>query len=159
MKIPEETMLEAIMFGHDEIKRLIAFQEKIVSEIGKDKIDVVLAEVDPQLDAEVRAFCETEMIQAIQVQEKHAREDAIKAVKDKVIVKYEEQEAEEPVLKQVKQILDKLVKGEVRRLITVKIKSVRMDVKWMKFVHYLQKLVYYLEHTVQVCLHVDKLKL
>ena len=117
-EIPEETMLEAIMFGHDEIKRLIAFQEKIVSEIGKDKIDVVLAEVDPQLDAEVRAFCETEMIQAIQVQEKHAREDAIKAVKDKVIVKYEEQEAEEPVLKQVKQILDKLVKGEVRRLIS-----------------------------------------
>ena len=117
-EVPEETMLEAIMFGHDEIKRLIAFQEKIVSEVGKDKIDVVLAEVDPQLDAEVRAFCETEMIQAIQVQEKHAREDAIKAVKDKVIVKYEEQEAEEPVLKQVKQILDKLVKGEVRRLIS-----------------------------------------
>ena len=116
-EVPEETMLEAIMFGHDEIKRLIAFQEKIVSEIGKDKIDVVLAEVDPQLEAEVRAFCETEMIQAIQVQEKHAREDAIKAVKDKVIVKYEEQEAEETVLKQVKQILDKLVKGEVRRLI------------------------------------------
>ncbi|MFZ0443816.1 MAG: polyribonucleotide nucleotidyltransferase [Bacillus sp. (in: firmicutes)] len=117
-EIPEETMLEAIMFGHDEIKRLIAFQEKIVSEIGKDKIDVVLADVDPQLDAEVRAFCETEMIQAIQVQEKHAREDAIKVVKDKVIVKYEEQEAEEPILKQVKQILDKLVKGEVRRLIS-----------------------------------------
>ena len=118
MKIPEEIMLEAIMFGHDEIKRLIAFQEKIVSEIGKDKIDVVLAEVDPQLEAEVRAFCETEMIQAIQVQEKHAREDAIKAVKDKVIVKYEEQEADDDVLKQVKQILDKLVKGEVRRLIS-----------------------------------------
>ena len=33
-------MLEAIMFGHDEIKRLIAFQEKIVSEIGKEKIEV-----------------------------------------------------------------------------------------------------------------------
>jgi polyribonucleotide nucleotidyltransferase len=117
-EVPEETMLEAIMFGHDEIKRLIAFQEQIVSEIGKKKMEVVLADVDPQLEAEVRAFCETKMIQAIQVQEKHAREDAIKAVKDKVIAKYEEQEAEEPVLKQVKQILDKLVKGEVRRLIT-----------------------------------------
>ena len=104
-------------------------------------------------------FVRAEMIQAIQVQEKHAREDAIKEVKDKVIAKYEEQEAEEHVLKQVKQILDKIVKGEVRRLITVKKKSVRMDVKLMKFVHYLQKLVYYLEPTVQVCLHVDKLKL
>ena len=42
-EVPEETMLEAIMFGHDEIKRLIAFQEQIVSEVGKEKIDVVLA--------------------------------------------------------------------------------------------------------------------
>ena len=41
-EVPEETMLEAIMFGHDEIKRLIAFQEKIVAEIGKEKIEVVL---------------------------------------------------------------------------------------------------------------------
>ena len=56
-------------------------------------------EVDPELEAEVRAFCETEMIQAIQVQEKHAREDAIKEVKDKVIAKYEEQEADEPCSK------------------------------------------------------------
>ena len=42
--------------------------------------------MDAELEAEVREFCETEMIQAIQVQEKHAREDAIKEVKDKVIV-------------------------------------------------------------------------
>ena len=41
-EVPEEIMLEAIMFGHDEIKRLIAFQEKIVSEIGKEKIEVIL---------------------------------------------------------------------------------------------------------------------
>jgi polyribonucleotide nucleotidyltransferase len=58
------------------------------------------------------------MLKAIQVQEKHAREDAIKEVKDQVLAKYEEQEAVEDVLKQVKQILDKIVKGEVRRLIT-----------------------------------------
>lgn len=36
-EVPEEVMLEAIMFGHEEIKRLIAFQEKIVAEIGKEK--------------------------------------------------------------------------------------------------------------------------
>ena len=41
-EVPEETMLEAIMFGHDEIKSLIAFQEKIVAEIGKEKIEVIL---------------------------------------------------------------------------------------------------------------------
>jgi polyribonucleotide nucleotidyltransferase len=115
-EVPEEVMLEAIMFGHEEIKRLIAFQESIVAEIGKEKTEIVLFEIDQELETEIRGLCEADMIQAIQVQEKHAREEAIKAVKDQVLGKYVEEEAD--VLKQVKQILDKLVKGEVRRLIT-----------------------------------------
>ncbi|MDQ0184778.1 polyribonucleotide nucleotidyltransferase [Cytobacillus kochii] len=117
-EVPEETMLEAIMFGHDEIKRLIAFQEKIAEEIGKDKMEVTLYQVDEEINATVRAMCETDMIPAIQVQEKHAREAAIKVVKDKVITHFEEQEVDDDYLKQVKQVLDKIVKQEVRRLIT-----------------------------------------
>jgi polyribonucleotide nucleotidyltransferase len=117
-EVPEETMLEAIMFGHEEIKRLIEFQEKIVSEIGKEKREITLYEIDKELEASVREICEADMVKAIQVQEKHAREDAINEVKKQVIAKYEEQEATEDDLKQVKQILDKIVKGEVRRLIT-----------------------------------------
>ncbi|WP_066053403.1 polyribonucleotide nucleotidyltransferase [Robertmurraya korlensis] len=117
-EVPEETMLEAIMFGHDEIKRLIAFQEEIVAEIGKEKTEVVLYQLDAELEAEIRGICEADMIKAIQVQEKHAREDAIRAVKESVIAKYVEEAVEEEDLKQVKQILDKMVKGEVRRLIT-----------------------------------------
>lgn len=117
-EVPEEVMLEAIMFGHDEIKRLIAFQEKIAAEIGKEKMEVVLYELNKDIEADVRALCESEMLDAIRVQEKHAREEAIKEVKDSVIAKYEAEEAEEEDLKQVKAILDKLVKNEVRRLIT-----------------------------------------
>ncbi|MCI1589574.1 MULTISPECIES: polyribonucleotide nucleotidyltransferase [Heyndrickxia] len=118
-EVPEENMLEAIMFGHEEIKRLIAFQEEIVEKIGKEKMEVTLYEIDEALEQEVRSICETDLIKAIQVQEKHAREEAIQTVKDEVIAKYEEQEElEEDTLKQVKQILNKLVKGEVRRLIT-----------------------------------------
>ncbi|MCM3113925.1 polyribonucleotide nucleotidyltransferase [Neobacillus sp. MER 74] len=125
LEVPEETMLEAIMFGHDEIKRLIEFQEKIVAEIGKPKREITLYEIDKDLEAEVREMCEADMVNAIQVQEKHAREDAIKEVKNRVIAKFEEQEATDEDLKQVKQILDKIVKGEVRRLITVE--KVRPD--------------------------------
>ncbi len=117
-EVPEETMLEAIMFGHDEIKRLIAFQEKIAEEIGKDKMEVTLYQVDEEINATVRSMCEADMIPAIQVQEKHAREAAIKVVKDKVITHFEEQEVDDDYLKQVKQVLDKIVKQEVRRLIT-----------------------------------------
>ncbi|MBL4952691.1 polyribonucleotide nucleotidyltransferase [Neobacillus sp. YIM B02564] len=118
-EVPEEIMLEAIMFGHEEIKRLIEFQENIVAEVGKEKLQVTLFEIDKELEAEVRELCEADMIKAIQVPEKHAREDAIKEIKDQILAKYEEQEATEDDLKQVKQILDKIVKEEVRRLITV----------------------------------------
>jgi len=117
-EVSEEVMLEAIMFGHDEIKRLIAFQEEIAAKIGKEKMEIKLFELDKDIEAEVRGLCESDMLKAIQVQEKHAREAAIKEVKNAVIAKYEEDETDEDKLKQVKQILDKIVKGEVRRLIT-----------------------------------------
>ncbi|WP_423410064.1 polyribonucleotide nucleotidyltransferase [Heyndrickxia sp. MSNUG] len=117
-EVPEEVMLEAIMFGHDEIKRLIAFQQEIVAQVGKAKREITLYELNKELEAEVRGICEQDMLAAIQVQEKHAREDAIKEVKNAVVARYEEQEVDADQMKMVKQILDKIVKGEVRRLIT-----------------------------------------
>jgi polyribonucleotide nucleotidyltransferase len=117
-EVPEETMLEAIMFGHNEIKRLISFQEQIVSEVGKEKTEIKLYEIDADIESRVRETAEKDMVSAIQVQEKHAREAAIKTVKDAVLAQYEEQEADEDTIKQVKKVLDKLVKAEVRRLIT-----------------------------------------
>ncbi|CAG9607401.1 polyribonucleotide nucleotidyltransferase [Pseudoneobacillus rhizosphaerae] len=124
-EVPEEVMLEAIMHGHEEIKRLIEFQEKIVAEIGKEKRNIPLYEINSEIEATVRDMCEVELNKAIQVQEKHAREDAIKVVKNEVLAKYESEEADADTLKQVKQVLDKLVKAEVRRLITVE--KVRPD--------------------------------
>ncbi|MES5865307.1 polyribonucleotide nucleotidyltransferase [Bacillus cereus group sp. RP32] len=118
-QVPEETMLEAIMFGHDEIKRLIAFQEKIVQAVGKEKSEVKLYEVDADLNQAVREMSEKDMHSAIQVHEKHAREDAINEVKKRVIEHYEAQEADADTLGQVSEILYKIVKEEVRRLITV----------------------------------------
>lgn len=118
-EVPEETMLEAIMFGHEEIKRLISFQEEIVKQIGKEKMEVELYEIDAELENKVRELAhEKELLKAIQVPEKHAREDAINAVKEEIVALYEEEEADEEIIKQVKGILAKLVKEEVRRLIT-----------------------------------------
>ncbi len=117
-EVPEEVMLEAIMFGHEEIKRLVAFQEEVIAEVGKEKMEVTLFELDKSLSAEVEAKAKESLVQAIQVQEKHAREEAIDAAKKAVVESYEEAEAEEEKIKQVKGVLDKLVKEEVRRLIT-----------------------------------------
>ncbi len=118
-EVPEEVMLEAIMFGHEEIKKLIAFQEKIMETVGVEKREIQLYEVDKNLEQSVRELAEKDINSAVQVHEKHAREDAISEVKAAVIAKYEEQEADDQTLKQVKEILGKLVKEEVRRLITV----------------------------------------
>ena len=117
-EVPEEIMLEAIMFGHEEVKRLIAFQEEIATQVGKEKMEVVLYELDPQLEAEIRQLAEADIKRAVQVPEKLARDAAIEEVKAGVVAKYEEQEADEETLKQVHEILHKLVKEEVRRLIT-----------------------------------------
>ncbi|MCY8028305.1 polyribonucleotide nucleotidyltransferase [Bacillus inaquosorum] len=117
-EVPEETMLEAIMFGHEEIKRLIAFQEEIVAAVGKEKSEITLYEVDEELSEKVKALAEDDLLKAIQVHEKHAREDAINEVKNAVVAKFEDEEHDEDTIKQVKQILSKMVKNEVRRLIT-----------------------------------------
>jgi polyribonucleotide nucleotidyltransferase len=117
-EVPEEVMLEAIMFGHEEIKRLIAFQEDIAAKVGKEKMEVVLYELDAQLEADVRARVEVEIKRAVQVPEKLAREAALEQIKADVVAVYEEQEADEETIKQVKEIVYKLIKEEVRRLIT-----------------------------------------
>ncbi|MFC4387447.1 polyribonucleotide nucleotidyltransferase [Gracilibacillus marinus] len=117
-EVPEEVMLEAIMFGHEEIKRLVAFQEEIIDALEVEKMDVKLFELDATIIDEVEGKAKAQLIEAIQVQEKHAREDAINEVKEKVIAEYEEQEADASIMKQVVNVLDKIVKEEVRRLIT-----------------------------------------
>ncbi|GAA0298411.1 polyribonucleotide nucleotidyltransferase [Gracilibacillus halotolerans] len=117
-EVSEEVMLEAIMYGHEEIKRLVAFQEEIVAALQPEKMEVQLFELEPSLVEEVEAKAKEALVKAIQVQEKHAREEAINEVKKDVIASYEEQETEDTDIKQVENILDVIVKEEVRRLIT-----------------------------------------
>lgn len=116
-EVTEEVMLEAIMFGHEQIKKLIAFQEEIVAAVGKEKSEVKLKQVDADLENEVRSMAEAELKTAVQVQEKHARAEAIDAVKAKTIEVFEERE--DIKLGDVSEVLHKIVKEEVRRLITI----------------------------------------
>lgn len=116
-EVPESVMLEAIMFGHEEIKRLVAFQEEIVSKLGTiEKMEVILHQVDSELDKLVRDFADKDLREAVQVQEKHARQEAIDLVMERTVTRFEENE--EINMDEVKEILHKIVKEEVRRLIT-----------------------------------------
>ena len=116
-EVPESVMLEAIMFGHDEIKRLVAFQEEIVSKLGTiEKMEVILHQVDPEVDKLVRDLADKDLREAVQVQEKHARQEAIDLVMERTVTHFGENE--EINIDEVKEILHKIVKEEVRRLIT-----------------------------------------
>ncbi|MBO8162506.1 MAG: polyribonucleotide nucleotidyltransferase [Brevibacillus sp.] len=115
-EVPEEVMLEAIMFGHAEIQKLVDFQNKIVEEIGRPKMEVVLHEVDSEIDAAVRSYAEARLKEAIRIEEKQARADAIEAInqetREHFAEIYPEQEAD------INEVLHNIVKDEVRRLIT-----------------------------------------
>ncbi|MCM3759496.1 polyribonucleotide nucleotidyltransferase [Alkalihalobacillus oceani] len=116
-EVPEEVMLEAIMYGHEEIKKLIAFQEEIIAAVGKEKSEIKLKQVDAELDQEVRQLAEAKLKEAVQVAEKHARAEAIDAIMKETLVVFEDREDVEK--SDVEEVLNKIVKEEVRRLITV----------------------------------------
>lgn len=118
-EVPEEVMLEAIMFGHEEIKKIVAKIEELVAVAGKEKMEVKLHAVDENVDREVREFAEARLVEAVRIEEKHARQDAIDAINEETYAVFEEKYIETPeLLKDVKEVLHDIVKEEVRRLIT-----------------------------------------
>ncbi|MGO3733190.1 MAG: polyribonucleotide nucleotidyltransferase [Vagococcus sp.] len=122
-EVSEEAMLGALLFGHEEVQRLVEFQSMIANEIGKEKMEISLLQVDPELEIEINDAYKGKMVEAIQTEEKLAREDNINALKDEIYTLYEEKFAAEEelakLLKEVRQILEDMEKNEVRRLITV----------------------------------------
>ena len=120
--LSEDIMLEALLKGHEAVRELIAFQEEIVAAVGKEKAEVELLQVDPELQAEIIAAYNADLQKAVQVEEKKAREAATEAVKEQVIAVYEERYAEdenyETIMRDVAEILEQMEHAEVRRLIT-----------------------------------------
>ena len=121
-ELSEDIMLEALLKGHEAVRELIAFQEEIVAAVGKEKAEVELLQVDPELQAEIIAAYNADLQKAVQVEEKKAREAATEAVKEQVIAVYEERHADgenyETIMRDVAEILEQMEHAEVRRLIT-----------------------------------------
>ncbi len=121
-EVSEEEMLEALMFGHEHIKELCAIQEDIINEVGKEKITVELASLDPEIVKEVESDIKNDMVMAIQIKDKLEKYAKIDELKERAITNYTEKHAEsetlESELKQVKKIADNIEGTEVRRLIT-----------------------------------------
>lgn len=122
-EVSEEDMLGALLFGFDAIKELVAFQEEIVQAVGKEKMEVILLQVDEVLKKEIFDASYATMKAAVMTEEKLAREDNIEQVKIDIREAYAEKfaghEDEDHLLKEVKQITEDLEKDVVRELITI----------------------------------------
>ena len=121
-QVSEEDMLEALMFGHEEIKRLVAFQKEIVAAVGKPKMEVELFAIDAELEKAVRDFAALELIPAISIHDKLERQNACDAINEKTLAHFEElyanDEDHEEKIKHVNMVLEQMLAEEVRRLIT-----------------------------------------
>ena len=72
-EVPEMEMLDAIIFGHEEIKKLCEFIEEIVAEVGKEKMEYKVFKATEEIDAAVREFATEKMVSAIKTVEKQER--------------------------------------------------------------------------------------
>ena len=115
-ELPEDVILEAILFGHEEIKKLVAFQEEIASAVGKEKMDVKLFSVDENLDAAIREEFKDKLDEAVRNPDKLDRDAHVNAVREEIkerfLPDYPESE------KEIEYIVYKLEKEIVRHMIT-----------------------------------------
>lgn len=121
-EIPEETCLDAILFGHEKIQEIVSFIEDFCNEamelgIAKEKKEPQLYTIDPELEEKIRELATEPMQEAIRTKEKLEREANIDGVKNETIEKLLEEYPEQE--KDIRNILDSIVKEYVRKLITV----------------------------------------
>ena len=121
-ELSEEVMLDALMFAHENIKKLCEFEQSIIAEIGVPKIELEKAEIDPELAAAVKEYATKDMLAAIQIKDKLEKYAKIDEVKEKTIEHFKEIYSEDAELDKkmatVAKVLVMIEAGEVRRLIT-----------------------------------------
>lgn len=121
-EVSEADMLEALLFGHEAVKELCAFQDEIIAEIGQEKMEVELILPDADLKAAIEADYSEQMIAAVQNPDKMTRAEQVETLTDEIVAAYEEKFADDDeldsIMKDVKQIIKDMEKAEVRRLIT-----------------------------------------
>jgi len=89
--LTEEQMLEGIMFGHDEIKRIIAFIDTIVEAIGKEKQEFVPPAEDEELVAKIKDFLWDKINRDVRIAGKKERNAAMDAIKEELVAHFEEE--------------------------------------------------------------------
>ena len=127
-EVSEEDMLEALMFGHEAVKELCAFQEEIIEEVGVEKMEYEHLEISDELRDEIRTLASDKLDAALRIKGKLEKYVAIDAVKEEVVNKYEEENSSldkdelNELLTKVKLVLES-IEYDIFRSITVNEKT------------------------------------
>ena len=121
-QVSEEDMLNALMFGHQEIQKICEFEETIIKACGKEKMEVSLFAIPQEIVDAVSLYAKEDLVKAISIHEKLARQDACDKIIEDTVAHFEEvflgdSEAEKKI-SYVNMLLEQFTAEEVRRLIT-----------------------------------------
>ncbi len=122
-EVSEEDMLDALMFGHEAVKKLVAFENKIIKEVGKPKREVQLKTIPEDLRKEVVELVDKKLRKAVSTKDKLEREEKISAIEAETEALYAAKEYptekdKATTVQRVHEIQEDIVHQEVRRLIT-----------------------------------------
>ncbi len=113
-EVSEDDMLEALMFGHEAIKELCAFENEIISEVGEEKMEYEVLPISDDVRNYVTEYCTKRLDEALRIKDKLTKYNAIDSLKEEIVSKYEEKNKDlEP--EELNKLLTsvKLVFGEV----------------------------------------------
>ncbi|MFR6305948.1 MAG: polyribonucleotide nucleotidyltransferase [Bacilli bacterium] len=125
----EDDMLEALMFGHEAIKKLIAFEEEVISAIGVEKMEYEKLEITDELRSEVDSIVRERLDKALRIKDKLEKYSAIDNLEEEVIEKYKSENEDTMKPEELKELLTKValifhgIEYELFRNIVVKEKT------------------------------------
>jgi polyribonucleotide nucleotidyltransferase len=123
MELDEDTMLDALMFGHEAIKKLCQWQKEIIAEVGKEKREIKLFLPEESLVEEMHTRAYGDLKAAVSIFDKLERQKAIDKLGEEIVAEYTAREDipsenKGKVVSDVKAIYETMIANEVRRLIT-----------------------------------------
>ena len=125
----EDDMLEALMFGHEAIKRLIAFEEEVIKEIGVPTMEYEKLEITSELRSEVDTYVRERLDKALRIKDKLEKYAAIDSLQEEVVEKYKNENEDTMKPEELNELLTKValifhgIEYELFRNIVVKEKT------------------------------------
>ncbi len=127
-EVADDVMYDAIMFAHDEIKKLLVFINEIIAAVGKPKFEYPSCELDHDMFDKVFAYCEKAVMEALDTDDKNVRDAKMQPIMDDILATFSEEYPEMDVI--LPELIYKIQKKIVRRWLLVDKKRVdgrRMD--------------------------------